>query len=126
MEIYGPENRVNIHDTVAHFDTFINTNCGDVNIGEYSFISHRCMLITGSHNIKDTGLARQLNGTEQDRHINIGKGVWIGSGVIILGPCTIGDNSVVGAGSVVLSGEYPADTLIAGNPAKVKKTIQYN
>ncbi len=126
MEIYGPENRVNIHDTVVHFDTFFNTNCGDINIGKHSFISHRSMLITGSHDIRDTGLARQENGTEQDRHINIGEGVWIGSGSIILGPCNIGDNCVIGAGSVVLAGDYPANTLIAGNPAKVKKTIKYN
>ena len=126
MEIYGPEDRVSIHDTVVYFDTFINTNCGNVNIGEYSFISHHSMLITGSHDMKDTGLKRQENGIEQDRHINIGKGVWIGSGAIILGPCNIGDNSVIGAGSVVLSGDYPSDTLIAGNPAKIKKTIEYN
>lgn len=54
--------------------------------------------------------------------INIGDHVWIGVNVTILKNVNIEDNCVVAANSVVVSGVYPANSLIAGNPAKVIKT----
>ena len=48
--------------------------------------------------------------------------VWIGAHAIILGPITIGENSIIGAGSVVVK-DVPANSVVAGNPAKVIKTI---
>ena len=50
----------------------------------------------------------------------IGKNVWIGGGTIILPGVTIGDNTVIGAGSVVTK-DIPADTIAYGNPCKVHK-----
>ncbi|HAW34047.1 MAG TPA: sugar O-acetyltransferase, partial [Alphaproteobacteria bacterium] len=50
--------------------------------------------------------------------ITIGKDVWIGGSVVILQGVTIGDNSVVGAGSVVTK-DIPANVIAAGNPCKV-------
>lgn len=55
--------------------------------------------------------------------IKIGDNVWIGWNCTVLKGVQIGDNSVVAAGSVVLKGEYPAYSLIAGNPAKVLKVL---
>lgn len=51
----------------------------------------------------------------------IGDNVYIGAGVKILGPVTIGDNCVIGAGAVVLT-DIPANSVVAGVPAKVIKT----
>ena len=53
----------------------------------------------------------------------IGKNVWIGANVTILKDSVIGDNCVVGAGSVV-KGKYRENTVIAGNPAVEKKVIE--
>ena len=52
----------------------------------------------------------------------IGKNVWIGNRVMILKNSVIGDNTVVAAGAVV-AGEFPANVIIGGVPAKIIKTL---
>jgi acetyltransferase-like isoleucine patch superfamily enzyme len=54
--------------------------------------------------------------------VEIGSGVWIGRGVYIGAGTRIGDNCVIGANSVV-HGEFPANSLIVGAPAKVRRTL---
>lgn len=58
----------------------------------------------------------------QKAPVNIGNNVWIGWGSIVLKGVTIGDNSIIAAGSVVVS-DIPPNVIAAGNPAKAKKTI---
>lgn len=55
--------------------------------------------------------------------IIIGSNVWVGNEVIILKNVTIGDGSIIAAGSVVMKGAYPQNAVIAGNPAKVMRII---
>ncbi|NLF24066.1 MAG: acyltransferase [Deltaproteobacteria bacterium] len=55
--------------------------------------------------------------------ILIGDDVWLGANCIILKGARIGAGSVVAAGAVVLRGEYPPGSLLAGNPAKIIRTI---
>lgn len=55
--------------------------------------------------------------------IQIGERCWIGDGAVILAGAHIGDNTVVGANSVV-KGVFPANVVIAGSPAKVIKSLQ--
>ena len=59
---------------------------------------------------------------ESGKPVSIGSDVWIGGGVIICPGVTIGDRSVIGAGSVVTR-NIPPDTFAAGNPCKVIKTL---
>ena len=54
--------------------------------------------------------------------IVIGKNVWIGANVTILGGVTIGDNSIIAAGAVV-NKDIPPDSVAAGVPARVIKSI---
>jgi len=58
--------------------------------------------------------------------ICIGDDVWIGAGATILKGVNLGDGCIVAAGSVVLRGHYPPNTIIAGNPAHVVKTLSGN
>lgn len=55
--------------------------------------------------------------------VSIGRNVWIGKNAIILQGVSIGDNSVIGAGAIVTS-SIPANSLAAGNPAKVIRSIK--
>ena len=105
-------------------NTLFNTSSGYIEVGEYSFTGHNVSLITGTHNYDSLLDKRMVDIAATGRDIIIGKGVWIGSSAIILGPCTIGDHSVIGAGSVVLPGSnIPRGAIAVGNPAKVIRVI---
>ena len=54
--------------------------------------------------------------------IHIGRNVWIGSNTVILPGVTIGDNTVIGAGSVVTK-DIPENVVAVGNPCRVKRAI---
>ena len=103
-------------------NVFINSGCkfqdqGGVYIGENSLIGHNVVLATLNHDMDPYHRA--------DLHpkpIHIGKRVWIGSGSMILPGITIGDNSIVGAGSIVTK-NVPPNVIVAGNPAKFIKNI---
>ena len=104
-------------------NVFINSGCkfqdqGGVYIGENSLIGHNVILATLNHEMDPYHRA--------DLHpkpIHIGKRVWIGSGSMILPGITIGDNSIVGAGSIVTK-DVPPNVIVAGNPAKFIKNIE--
>jgi serine acetyltransferase len=55
--------------------------------------------------------------------VSIGDDVWIGANCSVLKGARIGDGCIVATGSVVTRGEYPANSILAGNPARVIKTI---
>ena len=54
--------------------------------------------------------------------VHIGRNCWLGAGVIVLPGVTIGDNSVIGAGSVVTK-DIPSNVVAVGNPCKVLREI---
>jgi len=64
----------------------------------------------------------RIDGWEYAFPVTVGNNVWIGGSVTIIGGVTIGDNAVIAAGSVVIR-DVPADTLVAGNPARVIRKI---
>jgi len=67
-------------------------------------------------------VARRNQGLEYAYPITIGNNVWIGAQCVILPGVTIGDNSVIAAGSVV-NRDIPSGVLAAGNPCKVIREI---
>jgi len=75
-------------------------------------------LITSSHPIAPS----QRREAVIAKPIVIGKNVWIAAGATVVGGVTIGDNSVVAAGSVVTK-DVPPDSLVAGNPARLVRSI---
>jgi maltose O-acetyltransferase len=66
--------------------------------------------------------ATRKSGLESALPIAIGNGVWLGGGTIVCPGVTIGENTVVGAGSVVVR-DLPANVLAVGNPCRVVRSL---
>lgn len=102
---------------------FVNQNCtfydlGGIDIGDAVMIGPNVSLITSGHPLEPS---RRRDGVVA-KPIVIERNVWIAAGATILGGVTVGENSVVAAGAVVTR-DVPADTLVAGNPARVVRSI---
>lgn len=90
-----------------------------VTIGDNTLIGGNCQIMdTDGHPLWPPSQRSYYPGAEHDAPVRIGRNVFIGLNVIILKGSEIGDNSVIGAGSVV-SGVIPANCIAAGVPAKV-------
>ena len=64
----------------------------------------------------------RAKGYQYNLPIHIGKGCWLGAGVVVVPGVTIGDWSIIGAGSVVTR-DIPANVLAAGNPCRVLREL---
>ena len=94
-------------------------DCAEVTIGNNVFVGPNCGFYTAGHPID----AEQRNsGLEYAKPIKIGSDVWIGGNVCVLPGVTIGDNTVIAAGSVV-SEDIPSGTVAAGNPCKPVRKV---
>jgi maltose O-acetyltransferase len=102
-------------DTFIGHDVFISCSPPGVEIGSFVDIAPRVSIINGTHDVDMLG--RHTAGPGKCLPINIKDGVWIGAGAIILPGVTIGEKSIIGAGSVV-SGDIPAYTLSVGVPCR--------
>ena len=71
------------------------------------FFGHDTMLLTAGHDYNEFGQERVVS-EPVGGPITVHQGVWIGTRAIILGPCEIGEHSVIGAGSVVTVDNVPA------------------
>lgn len=103
---------------------FANYNCiildnAKITIGDNVFLAPNVGIYTAGHPLD---VERRNDGLEYAYPVKIGNNVWIGAGVNILPGVTIGDNCVIGAGSVVTK-DIPANSLAAGNPCKIIKEI---
>jgi len=103
----------------------INIGCflnlaAEITIGDFVVIGYKVMIITGGHNI---GPSEFRAGKLRPEPVKIGNGCWIGSRVTILPGVSIGDGVVVAANAVVTK-DVPSNTLVAGIPAKVIRTLE--
>lgn len=104
---------------------FFNFNCVvldvmKVTIGSRTLFGPNVQLYTATHPMDHKERAA---GLEYAKPITIGEDVWIGGSVVICPGVTIGDRSVIGAGSVVTK-DIPANVFAAGNPCKVIRNLE--
>jgi maltose O-acetyltransferase len=95
-------------------------DCAPISIGDRTLLGPAVQLYAATHPLDAE--TRRL-GLEYALPISIGDDVWLGGGAIVLPGVAIGDRAVVGAGSVVTS-DVPADTVVAGNPARAVRSLE--
>jgi maltose O-acetyltransferase len=100
---------------------FVNFDCvfldvAPITIGDDVQIAPVVQLLTATHPL-DPAVRR--SGLEGGKPIRIGNNVWIGGGAIVLPGVTVGDDAVIGAGSVVTR-DVPAGVVVVGNPARAR------
>lgn len=124
--VWGDTRRVVLGRNVRLANALLNTMSGMIVIGDDTFFGHNVSLLTGTHDYRKRGAQRQAAIPEIGNDIVIGNGVWISTNVTIIGPCTIGDDAVIAAGSVVIGGDLPGGYIYAGAPAKAIKAIDFD
>ena len=103
---------------------YMNFNCiildpNTVHIGERTMFGPSVQIITADHPLD---AEKRVSGPELAAPVKIGKRVWVGGGAIILPGVTIGDDTTIGAGSIVTK-DIPANVVAVGNPCRVVKKL---
>ena len=118
--VYHPDqlkigNNVSIHP-MCYIDAL-----GGISIGDNVSIAHGTSIISFNHTWEDSNTPIKYNPLNC-KPITINSDVWIGCGCRILAGVCIGKRSIIGAGAVVVK-DVPPYTIVAGNPARVIKTL---
>ena len=103
---------------------FANYNCtkldvADITIGDNCQLAPNVAIYTAGHPVHPDS---RNSGYEYGKKVTIGDNVWIGGNTVICPGVHIGNNVVIGAGSVVTK-DIPDWSIAAGNPCRVKRTI---
>ena len=94
-------------------------DCGKITVGDNVMLGPKVALYAVNHAIDP---AVRSQGHDYPVPITIGSNVWIGGSVVVCPGVTIGDNTVIGAGSVVTK-DIPSNVVAAGNPCRVIRPI---
>lgn len=110
-------------DTRVGRNVFVNQNCtfydlGGLDIADDVMIGPNVSIITSGHPLAPS----QRRSAVVAKPIVIERNVWIGAGATIVGGVTVGENSVVAAGSVVTK-DVPPNSLVGGNPARAIRSL---
>jgi acetyltransferase-like isoleucine patch superfamily enzyme len=114
----GPNGRIELADHVGLNGTTITAK-KLVRIGRNTMVAPNVVIVdTDFHLPWPADLRWTSDSAPNDAAVIIGENVWIGMNTLVLKGVTIGDNTLIGAGSVVV-GDIPANSIAAGNPARV-------
>lgn len=108
--------KIKIGENCILHGTSVRSNLS-IEIGDNCILASHIKLIDHDHDIKNRKSKGYIS-----KEIKIGNNVWIGYNALVLKGVTIGDNSVIGAGSVVTK-DIPENCIAAGNPAKVIRNL---
>ena len=111
--------RIQVGEGVFANFGFTALDVAPITIGDHTQIGSGVQLLTPTHPL-EPGPRRA--GWEGGAPITIGRNVWLGSAVVVCPGVTIGDDTVVGAGSVVVR-DLPPAVLAVGNPARVVRSL---
>ena len=110
----------------VHLGSNIYANAGlklvddtHIYIGDNTMLGPNVVLATAGHPIDPELRAR---GLQYNLPVRIGRNCWLGAGVIVMPGITIGDNTIIGAGSVVTK-DIPSGVVAVGNPCKVLREV---
>lgn len=110
----------------VHLGNFVYANFnltlvddGHIYIGDYTMIGPNVTIATAGHPIHPA-LREKI--CQYNIPVRIGRNCWIGAGAVILPGVTVGDNSVIGAGSIVTR-DIPPNVVAVGNPCRVLREI---
>lgn len=125
---YGRNIRVGSNVSINMNCTFVD--CNTITIGDNVLIASNVQIYTAAHPVEYE--ERVLRNWEPEsgqyfcntfaKPVTIGSGCWLGGGVIVLPGVTIGERTVIGAGSVVTK-NIPQDCVAVGNPCRVIRKI---
>jgi len=115
---YGQNIHIGDHVYLNYLCTILD--CNEVHIGHHVMIGPTVQIYTAAHLLQAEA---RNQGWEVAKPIVIEDNVWLGGGAILLPGVRIGRNAVVGVGAVV-SRSVPANTVVAGNPARVIREIE--
>lgn len=109
-----------------HFGNYVYVNFNGtfvddthIYVGDYTMFGPNVVIATAGHPILPELRERVY---QYNAPVRVGRNCWLGVGVIVVPGVTIGDNTVVGAGSVVTK-DLPANVVAAGNPCKILREI---
>ena len=121
--VYGDPAKLHIHPTAVVNNALFNLSSGEITIEEYAFFGHNVSVLTGTHDVTKFDRERQVGVPKTGRDVVIGRGAWVSSNALVLGPCRIGEHAVVAAAALV-TGDIPPYTIVAGIPARPVRTIE--
>ena len=90
-----------------------------VTFGDNVLLAPNVSIYTAGHAVN---VAQRVAGWEYAYPVTVGHNVWIGGNIVILPGVSIGDNSIIGGGSVVTK-DIPANVIAVGNPCKVIREL---
>ncbi len=114
---YGKNIEIGNHFFANH--NCVMLDCAKISFGDHVFVAPNCGFYTVGHPFN---VEQRNNWLEYAHPIKVGNNVWIGGNVVVLPGVTIGNNTVIGAGSVVTH-DIPDGVLAFGNPCRVIRPI---
>lgn len=121
-----PPLHANFGGAHCHFGKMIYANFGltlvddtEIFVGDNTMFAPNVVIASAGHPLEPT---LRYNGYQYNMPVHIGKNCWIGAGALIMPGITIGDNVVIGAGSVVTK-DLPSNVLAFGVPCRIQREI---